>query len=341
MKVYKKYKDGLPDILKVKATEIPANPLEIKSSTFNECRVKDTDISSRESCVSSEMFITLSHVDFAVIAVAVVVVMILSVELALQKNRKGKIRACNNQNNSKSHRMDDDQNRHENLSRANSLSEKNVSNSNIDDGNEKGKSIKKSKQVTNLDEASCYNAKINKQKPNSKYINNNKLKSQHNLIEKSQSDKIIMDFFKDGKSAGNFNELSNVIISLINKNIKSLTEKEESQDLNELVSGVISKISNLFSDYLVGVLNENCGGGYKKTSPEVGNDRYKISKDGQEDDYVFNIKTTNQLGNSDNVKLANLKFRLTSYGKYGENSKNNERFVQFDFPNNPEIHQKK
>lgn len=36
MKVYKKYKDGLPGILKIKATEIPANPLE-KSSTFNEC----------------------------------------------------------------------------------------------------------------------------------------------------------------------------------------------------------------------------------------------------------------------------------------------------------------
>lgn len=86
MKVFKRYQNDLSDILKVKAIDLPANSLKIKNHTSNECRVKDTNISSRKSRVSPGKFITLTSFDVAVIAVAmIIVVVLLAIELVLQK----------------------------------------------------------------------------------------------------------------------------------------------------------------------------------------------------------------------------------------------------------------
>lgn len=86
MKVYKRYKNCPFDILKVKAIDLPANSLKIKNHTSNECRVKNTNISSRESRVSPGKFITLTSFDVAVIAVAIIiVVVVLAIGLVLQK----------------------------------------------------------------------------------------------------------------------------------------------------------------------------------------------------------------------------------------------------------------
>ena len=128
MKVFKRYQNDLSDILKVKAIDLPANPLKVRSPIFNECRIKDTNISSRESRISPGKFITLTSFDVAVIAVAMIIVVVLAIGLVLQKNRSGKIRVGSDKNNRDSHRIDNDLNHHENLSESNSLSEKNVSN---------------------------------------------------------------------------------------------------------------------------------------------------------------------------------------------------------------------
>ena len=220
---------------------MPANPLKVRNPIFNECRIKDINISSRKSRVSPGKFITLTSFDVAVIAVAMMVV-ILAIELCMQKNRNGKIRTCIDQNNNDSHRVDNGPNCHENLSESNSPSEKNISNNQnkkdhnnenlnphdqireipidiqvsedyINEENEEGEPLEESqkvansfqnqvnvplknvnKQKSNRYKASGNDTKIHKQKLNPKPGNNNKSKSQHNLIEKSQSDKIIMDF---------------------------------------------------------------------------------------------------------------------------------------------------
>ena len=130
MKVCKRYQSDFSDILKVKAIDLPANSLMIKNHTSNECRVKDTNISSRKSRVSPGKFITLTSFDVAVIAVAIVIVVVV-LAIVLQKNRSGKIRIGSDKNNRDSHRVDNDPNCHENLSELNSLSEKNVATTKI------------------------------------------------------------------------------------------------------------------------------------------------------------------------------------------------------------------
>ena len=60
MKVCKRYQSDFSDILKVKAIDVSANPLKVRSPIFNGCRIKDTNISSRESRISPGKFALLT-----------------------------------------------------------------------------------------------------------------------------------------------------------------------------------------------------------------------------------------------------------------------------------------